>query len=262
MLTISQEILITVLLGILLFLVLSIVVTLLIFRYKTNQQKHFVEIKNIKAEFDQQLLQAQMEVQEHTFSALGKELHDNVGQLLSTTKMLLGISERTMTVVPDTLATANATLGKAIQELRALSRSLTKEWLEQFDLLDNLRVEVGRINSSSAIQVNFKETPKISFLRSDEQIILFRIVQEAIQNTIKHANAQNLDIMISCTESELRIVVQDDGIGFEEKEGPSGIGLMNMRHRIKVLGGKIEWVSAPGKGTRVTIEMPLQQQSI
>ena len=260
MLKINQEVFSTLLLGVLLFLTLSIVISILILRFIKNKQKHSIQLENMKAEFEKQLLQSQMEVQESTFSSLGQELHDNVGQLLSTTKMLLGITERNMEQIPDTLNTANATLGKAIHELRALSKSLTKEWLEQFDFNENLKNEVARIDSSGVIKVHLSSATELP-LRRDEQIILFRIVQEALQNTIKHAHAENLSIIISNVEDELRIIIEDDGVGFVEKEQPAGIGLMNMKHRMRILGGHINWISSQPKGIQVLIRLKFQSIS-
>ena len=87
--------------------------------YFNKRKAKLIDEKNKLAEdFEQQLLKSQVEVQETTYNVLSKELHDNVGQLLSTAKMLLGLTERSLDKIPDTLVTANATLGKAIQELR------------------------------------------------------------------------------------------------------------------------------------------------
>ena len=103
----------------------------------------------MKAKYEQELLQSKLETQEQTFQQIGKELHDNVGQLLSTSRMLLGLTERSLPNPPDTLLTANATLGEAISELRSLSKSLDKEWLEQFSFTDNLQTEISRINAGN-----------------------------------------------------------------------------------------------------------------
>lgn len=209
----------------------------------------------MEARFEQTLLQSQIEVQESTFSLLSKELHDNIGQLMSTAKMLLGITERTVTNPPETLLKANETVGIAIKELRSLSKSLSREWLEQFDLLDNLTAEVSRINSANTIAIHLFHPGKI-LLSADKQIILFRIIQEAMQNSLRHSGAENIYIHIQRFESFLIAKVEDDGIGFNGQKTNNGIGLINIKSRSKLLGGIAQWESQT-KGTTVLITIPI-----
>ena len=210
-----------------------------------------------KKEFEQQLLKSQIEVQEHTFQQIAKELHDNVGQLLSTSRMLLGLTERDLVNPPDTLLTANSTLAQAINELRSLSKSLDKEWLEQFSFSDNLRAEIARINAGDMVKAVFNYSGSIP-LKADEQIILFRIVQEAIQNAIKHAEPKNIIISTAQQDATLNISIADDGNGFITEKQMKGLGIANMKHRAILLGGQITWHSEAGRGTVVNITLPLK----
>jgi len=207
--------------------------------------------------FSQQLLQSQIETQEETFSTIGKELHDNIGQLLNSTKLLIGVTQRTLKEHPDTLKIADETLGTAIHELRALSKSMNKEWLQQFNLLENLDTEVKRINATDGMQLHFSPIGNIPF-KNDEQIILFRIVQEALQNAIKHANAKNIHINFTENASLFSISIVDDGQGMMENyPTKSGTGITNMRYRAELLGGNIQWQSDK-KGTSVIIQLPIE----
>lgn len=226
--------------------------------YNERKKKHFEEKKLMAAEFDKQLMQSQLETQEETFSVLGRELHDNIGQLLNSTKLLIGVAERELKEVPETLTTAGQTLGQAIQELRALSKSLDKGWLSQFDLIDNLKAEISRIHFAQTLQVHFVH-PETLPLPSEQQIILFRIVQELIQNVIKHAQAKKLDIHIIQYPTQLTLHIIDDGVGFVEAGIPQGLGLRNIRHRTHLLGGSVQWNSRPGEGTSVNISLPSNQ---
>jgi signal transduction histidine kinase len=226
------------------------------YRYRSN--KYIKERETMKKDFDQTLLQSQIEVQEATFAELGKELHDNIGQLLSSTKMLLGITQRNLASPPDTLTIAEETLGKAINELRSLSKSLDKEWLERFNFIENLEVEIARINEARYLQILFSHPGKL-LLKADEQIILFRIVQEAMQNAIKHAQAKNIWINLTVSGEVLKIIIIDDGIGFDEALPVDGLGMRNMKHRTKLLGGVITWNSSGG-GSSVTLELPFKER--
>jgi signal transduction histidine kinase len=228
--------------------------------YQRSTFKFLQEKQVMESAFKEQLLQSQIEVQEATFSAMGKELHDNIGQLLSTTKMLIGITERAIPNPPDTLNTANETLGTAINELRSLSKMMNKEWLEQFSLIDNLQTEVNRINSAKAIQLHLTHPGKIS-LKADEQIILFRIMQEAIQNAIKHAEANNVYINMLLVDERLAISIRDNGRGFNVNEPHDGIGMLHLRQRAEILGGSIRWESEAG-GCTVNIEIPVKPDAL
>lgn len=247
---------IIVVLGASVFLLLiTLFIVFLLMAYKKRDKTHVLERKSLQEKFNTQLLQSQIEVQEQTFQQIGKELHDNVGQLLSTSRMLIGLAERSMKKPPDTLLTANATLGKAISELRSLSKSLDKEWLEQFDLMDNLNAEIDRINAATILEATLTANDKPK-MPSASQIILFRIIQEAMQNAIKHGQSKHLDIQISTAGQQSLITIKDDGLGFDSAKKSSGMGLSNMRYRTELLGGHIEFDAAPGAGTCITITIP------
>lgn len=217
-----------------------------------NKEKELMQ-----TQFEQTLLQSQIEVQEATSSFLAKELHDNVGQLLSSSKMLLWITQKNMNETPETLITAQETLATAINELRSLSKSLDKEWLSQFDLIENLTTEIKRINSGLILKIQFSHSGKL-LLNVEEQTILFRIIQEALQNAIKHSQAKNINIEIETKDKSIIVNITDDGKGMEHISS-DGLGLRNMKHRTRLLGGNISWHS-PGKGTSVIIQLPVKQK--
>jgi signal transduction histidine kinase len=222
------------------------------------QEKVFLEIQ-----FRQEIFKTQLETHEATLHQISEELHDNIGQLLSSTKMLLGITEMNLDNTPDTLKTAEATLSKAIRDLRALSKSLNKEWLHQFNITDNLKAEVERINISRTIHAEYTTSTAYLPLQAEAQVMLFRIVQEALQNIIKHAHAQNIAIKTAFNDDHILATVEDDGIGIQQDDKSlSGVGIMNMQHRTKLLGGTIVWNRLPEKGTQVLITLPVQQENI
>ena len=241
------------------FLIAAVFLLLYVKLYNDRKKKYAEEKTNMIKEFEKQLLQSQIEVQEATFSELGKELHDNIGQLLSTTKMLIGITEMNLQEIPETLTSAHETIGIAIHELRTLSKSLSKEWLEQFDFIENLNTVILRLNNNQSCKVHFIHPGKLPLV-ADQQIILLRIIQEGIQNAVKHSKAKNLFITIEKEFNSLSLSVKDDGIGIVDNSTRNGIGILNMKHRVKLLGGSIELNSIPGKGTEIMIKLPTQQE--
>jgi signal transduction histidine kinase len=210
----------------------------------------------MRKEFDELLIRSRIEVQEQTFQQISKELHDNVGQLLSSSRMLLGITERTLKSPPAVLITANKTLGQAIHEIRTLAKALDKDWLKKFDLMANLQAEVERLNQGD-IHAFLKRKGKIVLL-PDEQIILFRIVQESIQNAIRHGEPDHITIVVNGEPGRMLIRIMDDGKGFGVAN-TEGLGIGNMRQRTAILGGTIDWQSTEGIGTTVSIRIPRRQ---
>ena len=257
MIVLEEKFIILIVGGVAIFSILVIFIILFISLYQKRYYRHLKGKQILQSSFQKEVLKTQLETQEHTFQQIAKELHDNVGQLLSTTKMLLGITERKMEQVPDTLVTAHATLGKAIFELRSLSKSLDKEWLEQFNLIDNLQAEITRINAGDSLKVSCTCSGTIS-LKSDEQIIFFRIIQEALQNSIKHAGASLLTLSIDADKKNITVTIADNGNGFDENASHTGMGLTNMRYRSMLLGGNIHWQSSLNSGTTVTIHLPVK----
>ncbi len=252
----ADEIVLIVVLSTCSFFIAAAALLIYVRLYNERKKKHFEEKAIMASEFDKQLMQSQLETQEETLSMLSKELHDNIGQLLNSTKLLIGITERNISNPPETLVTAGETLGLAIQELRSLSKSLDKEWLAQFDFIENLEAEIGRINSARTLHIHFIK-PGSFPLKPNEQIILFRIVQETIQNAIKHARAANVHITVTNKSGWLTLVVSDDGDGFDESSSIRGLGMRNISHRTHLLGGKVSWRSVLERGTTVTIDLPI-----
>ena len=243
--------------GAAIFSILVCFIILFIFLYQNRHHRYLREKIELENRFNQEILRTQLETQEDTFHQVAEELHDNIGQLLSSTRMLIGIAERSMDTIPDTLHTANETLGKAIQDLRMLSKSLNKEWLHQFNLLHNLRAEVDRINISRKVRAVLDSTVTSLPLNPESQVMLFRIIQEALHNSIKHSEADMITVAITLSEN-IQVTIQDDGGGFPVQENVApGIGLLNMKHRANLLGGIIRWDSS-ASGTIVTIIIPIQ----
>lgn len=225
---------------------------------RRKQNRLFLLNKVIKEDFEKQLLESKIETQEETFSVLSKELHDNVGQLLNSSKLLIGIAKRKPSAPVEILNMASDTLGKAIYEIRSLAKALDKEWLQQFNFMDNLETEIRRLNITDELTVHFVPGESLP-LNNDEQIILFRIVQEALQNAIKHSGANNIYVTSQQASDLLTLTVTDDGIGMEKSvPTENGIGFINMKHRAQLLGGSVSWQSDTNRGTTISIQIPVK----
>src|SRR5439155_6724517 len=150
-------------------------------------------------------------------------------------------------------------LNDSIREIRTISHSMASGTFLQSGLEDSLRDYCRDLNVPGGSQISFEfislENKKFS---GDQAFHIFRIIQELLQNIIKHSGANQAIVQLSYNANRLYITVEDDGKGFEEKEVTvnNGVGLKNIHDRIKVLNGKIDVRSAPGKGTSILIEVP------
>jgi signal transduction histidine kinase len=244
------------------FMIILLAAFLIIFFVlsRNKQNKLFEEKIALQSQFKEELLQLQLETQENSFNQISQELHDNIGQLLSSTKLLLNIGASELEYVPDAFKTAEQTVGKAIQDLRDLSKTLNNEWLNRFNLIENLETEKARINAARKIKVEVSNQYEIMPLQPEAQLMLFRIVQEALQNSIKHAAPENINIIIKNSDGLFELIIQDDGRGFDYTTAKiESIGLRNMEHRTHLLGGKISWQTANHQGTCITIKIPLEE---
>lgn len=242
--------------GMIVFSVLVIAIIFFILLYQRQSYKYMQEKQFIQNSIQQEVFKTRLETQEHTFQQIACELNEHVGQLLNTTKMLLGTIEHTLAQMPDTVLTAHATLREAVTELRPFSKSPDKEWLEQFDLIDNLKAEVDRINAGDKLKVFCECNGRIK-LRAEAQIMLFRIIREALQNSIKHGNATKIDLFIHADEQAIVATISDNGFGFDQEKKYEGTGLKNMKQRTLLLRGSISWISFANAGTTVRIHLPV-----
>lgn len=258
----SAEVSFVMVAGMLIFFFLIIGVVLILFKFQKRKFLHAQEIADMQNEFQREILQTRMETQEETFQQIAKEIHDNVGQLLSSTKMLVGVAQQDQANAKKVLDKADETLAESILALRSLSKSLDKEWLDQFNLLENLATETERINTSGELTISFIP-PAFLPIPSETQIVLFRIIQEALQNAIKHSGANMIHIGIESGPEKLYIEVIDDGKGFNTKHlVRSGMGSTNILNRARMLGGNAEWESDPRRGTKLIITIPIKSDTI
>lgn len=245
------------------FIVL-IIVFLLIFSllffvvlYRKSHNLFIKEKELLKVQFDKVLLQSRMEVQEDTCTQFSFELHDNICQMLGSAKLLLALAERTMPQASEHLATASEIIGKAFIDVRSISHSLNKEWLLQFDFTTNLEDEIKRLNFAHETTITFSHTAHIKEA-PDRQIVIYRIVQESIQNSLKHGDCKNIHINLSVANNLLTCTIQDDGKGLDDNIKSTGLGIISMKQRALLLGGTIKWVLL-NTGCEVIFQMPANQ---
>jgi signal transduction histidine kinase len=252
-----SEVIIVLVAGILIFLVFSGVVIFILLFYQKKKFLHVRRLLEIESATQKEILKTQLETREETYRQIAEELHDNIGQMLSSAKVLLAVTERSLPTPPTTLLIAHETLAKAIQDLRSLSKTLSPEWLEQFNIIDNLQTEAERIRLSRLINVRLHSNTNVLPLDGKDQVILFRIIQEVLQNCIRHAQASEITISVVMEEKTIAIEVGDNGKGLPASKSSTGLGMLNIKNRTKLLGGEVEWATRQEGGTTVSVLLPL-----
>jgi len=254
----SEEVIITLVAGTVLLLFLVAVVVAAAARYQHRKRIHLMDLERAKHETLREILKARLEAQDETLDHVGRELHDNIGQMLSSAKMLVAVVQRTVPAPNETLDVIEETLARAIADLRALSKSLNREWLQKFSLIENLTAEANRVNATNSLTMTLNHADEID-LPAEHQLVLFRIVQESFQNALKHAEPTRIDIDVRQQDGMLEVQIKDDGKGFDTSDlSTQGVGMLNIKNRSQLLGGRAQWTSF-ATGTSVVIQIPTQQ---
>ncbi|WP_126973980.1 tetratricopeptide repeat-containing sensor histidine kinase [Gynurincola endophyticus] len=244
-------------------LVTLLLVTLLIFNYKVNLQKQRATAANHK----NKLLEAQLSGEEEERSRTARELHDGVASVLSAAKLQLNISGEKNSLHKD----ANGhhlqeLIELALQEVRNISHNLAAEVV----LSDGLSYAVSEFCnrvSNEKLHIEYYKIGNIPEIKKNDQLLIYRIIQEAVTNIAKHAEASEAIVQLQAEENKLIITIEDNGKGFDMNHlpGSAGIGLRSLASRVQLLNGKYEIQSAADKGTSIFMEFefqPLHEQPI
>jgi signal transduction histidine kinase len=205
------------------------------------------------------IIKATIEAQEKERSLIGRELHDNVNQVLTTVKLYTELSYQEEIPNKDLLKRAVQQINYCIEEIRSLSRRLAVPKMGELGLEELIKDLVDTINTTKKTSIVFLSYGlKNRDFKQELQTTIYRIIQEQLTNVIKYAHANSVKVIIAGTNNEVAIQVQDNGIGFDLKEKVNGNGITNMISRAETLGGILRFETSPGNGCTMTAEFPLE----
>ncbi|MFT3935252.1 MAG: sensor histidine kinase [Chitinophagaceae bacterium] len=233
--------------------------------FRNTQQKRKIQQQRItELEKEKQFMAAEavLQGQEEERSRLAKDLHDGLGGILSGVKHSFNNMKSNFIISQESVDAFDRTmvlLDKSISELRNISHNMMPEALLRFGLDTALRDYCNSINRNASLQITYQ-----SFELHDEDIekskasVIYRVIQELLNNMLKHANASTALVQLVRNNNALSITVEDNGKGFNksEAENTEGIGMKNIKHRINYLNGQLDIQTAEGAGVSVTIEIP------
>lgn len=238
----------TIVIAVVLMLVILSVLVLVIILYFNNKRLASIREKELlKTEYAQAILSAQLEVQEQTMRQISQEIHDNVGQILSLVNLNLKM------IKPGQEEKLNATselVNKAIADLRSLSKNLNPDAITKTGLIQLIKNDLEQMQKTGQFitSLNIVEEP---VLTASKLTVVYRMIQEVLNNIIKHAEATNVSVDIASAE----IKISDNGKGFELDMQSSGIGLLNLEQRAKLIGARLQINSSTGKGTSIIFSL-------
>ena len=242
--------------------VIMILLTLLIYFY--NRGKRRLALQHIEAlEIDRELkiLQAMTDGEERERGRIAGHLHDGVGGMISAIKMHLGVSKLENEAVgkSESFQQGLHLLEDMAKEVRKTAHNLMPEVLHKYGLEEAIRLHC-RSTSNKTLEVHFQSYNLTRKWNSSAELIIYRIVQELVNNAVKHAACTEVLVDISGDEKSMTITVEDNGKGFtlSGQNSKDGMGLSNIRLKAAALEGKMELTSEAGTGTTITIELPLQ----
>lgn len=207
----------------------------------------------------QELLSTQLEIQLQTMQYIGREIHDNIGQKLTLASLYTQqlAYENKAPQVTDKIENISSIINESLTELRRLSKSLTDDNVNGGSLQELLQQEFKKVNELKSGTVLFNSTNFNITLPYQTKNILLRIVQEFLQNSLKHSDCQHIIVSLKANKDELNLSLKDDGKGFDVSGlNFQGIGLSNMKKRTVLIGGSFNFQSIQHMGTSMEINIP------
>ena len=251
---------ILIIVGTITFSVFVIGIFIITKAYQKKVLEKVMEKQLLETQFSQTLLQSQVEIQEQTLRHISRELHDNLGQIASLIKINLNTLKMGDTpAAHEKVEDTKELTRQLITDIKSLSVSLGSDRLTQVGFVKAVQIEADRLTKTGEFEVSFETKGAIPEIDKDKAVILYRMVQEILNNIVKHSGAKQIRILLTVTENSFKLAIDDDGIGFnaEEKINSPGAGLRNLQSRALLLSAQLHVQSSSGSGTAITIELPL-----
>jgi two-component system NarL family sensor kinase len=233
----------------------------ILYLYRRRQLFFEKALAKIKSDQEKAILNAQLEIQEQTFQHISREIHDNINLSLTLAKLNLHtIDWNNNEISAQKVGSSIDLLTKSITELSNISKSLNADIFIQHGFLNAVEEELFRIKETGLFDLDYRLIGIPTFMTSQRELIIFRIIQEAFNNIIRHSSATLSGLSLSYTEKELHILINDNGTGFNQSSEikKSEAGIRNMANRTQTLNGTMSILSVPGQGTMLSFSIPVK----
>lgn len=230
--------------------VMSTFVVAMIFIHRQRQNQNKQKMEQLKADYEKTLVDIENEIQNETLAHIGRELHDNIGQLLSLAKLNFNSAR------PEKKSEGQNILNQVIQEVRGLSKRLNLDWVEETSLEEFIQQQLKKIESTGFCQTKLHNDGVSLELSKDHKLVLIRVIQEVLNNAIKHAAPNTIEIILQRNGVGNIIRISDDGKGFDTTKASQGSGMSNLKKRMLTIGGQFHISSQLEKGTEIKLSLP------
>ena len=231
----------------------SISISVVLIHRKKMQERIIEEEKRYQRLLTQQVIAAQ----EKERAYIGRELHDNVNQVLTTVKLYLETALNKEDLKDHFISRSMQLVNGSINEIRNLSHQLSSPTLGTGSLIDTINALIEMVVTSGNLVIEFDHRKYCRSIDMSQKLALYRIVQEQLNNILKHAAATKVWISLKQTDTSTILIIKDNGIGFNHAEKQNGIGLNNIITRVKALDGNVLIKSAVQKGCMLRVFIPI-----
>ena len=241
------------------FATIFILIIVLVLRYRKRKREN----EELRVQFSEQLLQSRLEMREQTLQNVSRELHDNIGQVASLVK--INLNSIGYTAGPEAqqqITDTKEMLKQMMTDIKMLSTSLNGDRVAKMGLMNAIQQESEKIAATNIFESQFTQEDNIPPVDDEKTIILFRMMQELLNNAIKYSEGTQINIEARYQKNNLILSVTDNGKGFDVQQKlkdsmASGNGLINLQQRAKAINANISFYSKPGEGTKCEIKMAL-----
>lgn len=244
-------------------LVLSGAIILFVVFYQKKMIQEKLKRQALELSYQQKMMEAALESQENERRRVAADLHDSIGAMLSTVRVGITTIAKQM-AEPQSLDVPKQMLDDTIASVRRISRDLMPSTLDKFGFSHAVKEMCERFQATALMPIQWHEHGDIKPMSKSRELILYRIVQELINNALKHSQATEINVN-AWDENEIVLSVEDNGIGFnpDEFKTPSmngrGLGLFNIENRARVLGARIEFEKNRKKGSKTILRVPYEK---
>lgn len=249
---ISQDVLLAIVASTLLILLLLTGIILAFYLNGRERIKQKMLLVETKLAYEKELRAVETEVVESTLTHLAQELHDNIGQLLTALHIQMENQKIDHPEMSEALKPLETCVTEINQQLRLLSRTLNNDYIGNIGLIPALQIETNRINGLRRMSVRLVTDGNVSNLERNQELMVFRIFQEIVQNALKHSKAGNFSVSVHTHNNDFRMEIRDDGEGFDPAlvmASGKASGLRNIRKRAGLAGMDLQVISAPKEGS-------------
>lgn len=206
-----------------------------------------------KVEHQKQMNRVILKTQEELSNELGRELHDNINQILTAAKLQIEFAKNNKVLDHKLIQFGINNIDKAINEIRTLSKQLAPPYFTDGDFLQEINILIDSMRLTNIACVDTKAFEQYH-LCPELKLHIFRILQEQLKNTVKYAKGTEVKIILENKPDELQLKIEDNGVGFDVSKKKKGIGFTNIRNRVDAFSGSMEIISSPGNGCKLSIK--------